>query len=102
MPIFTQVKRLVTTARGGPPISDVHRRTVWSLSRGKVTDDWNVDEVPDEILNRRLEQIDDIRVELVTKGAEACIAVRVLTLLSLILNRGLRRRRRRTAKTVLS
>ena len=68
---FTQVERLVTTTRGGPPISDVHRRTVWSLSRGKVIDDCIVNDVPDEILNRRLEQTDDIRVELVMKGAEA-------------------------------
>ena len=68
---FTQVDMLVTGTWGGPPIGDAHRRTVRSLSRGKVIEDCIVDDVPDKMLNRRLEQTDDIRVELIMKGSEA-------------------------------
>ena len=68
---FPRVKRLITTTRGGPPIGDVHRRTVWSLSKGRVIDDCIVDDVSDEFLNCELDQEDDIRVELIMKGAES-------------------------------
>ena len=70
---FKQVERFVTITRVGPPISDGHRRTVWSFSRGKAIHDCIVDDVLDEILNRRFEQTDDIRVELVMEGAEAMV-----------------------------
>ena len=42
---FDQARRLATTTRGGPPIEDVHRRTRWSQSKGKVIDDCIVDDV---------------------------------------------------------
>ena len=60
---------MVTTTRGGPPIAEVHRRTIWSLSRGRVIDDCIVDDVPDHILNRVMNEPDDIRVELTMKNA---------------------------------
>ena len=61
---FPTSERLVTPLRGGPPMEDVHRRTVWSLSKGRVIHDCIVDEVSDHELNKRLEEADDIRVEL--------------------------------------
>ena len=68
---FIGVKKLFTTTRGGPPLCDVHRRTIWSITTGKVIDDCFVDDVPDAILYRELLEEDDIRVELVMKGALA-------------------------------
>ena len=66
---FVQARRLVTTTRGGPPMEDVHRRSRWSMSKGKVIDDCVVDDTSDETLNRWLDRPDDIRVELTMKGA---------------------------------
>ena len=66
---FPQSERLLTTTRGGPPIDDVHRRTIWSLSKGRIIDDCLVDDVPDKTLNRWLDEPDDIRVELTMKNA---------------------------------
>ena len=63
------MSRLVTTSRGGPPIRDVHRRIIRSLKSGKVIDDCVVDDVPDAVLNRHLTHPQDLRVELVMKGA---------------------------------
>ena len=50
-------------------MQDVHRRIVRSLSTGKVTDDCIVDDVPDEVLHRRLIMPDNLRVELIMKDA---------------------------------
>ena len=47
----------------------VHRRTVWSLSKGRVIHDCIVDDVSDHELNKKLEEADDIREELTMKGA---------------------------------
>ena len=66
---FVNVRKLLTTTRGGPPLCDVHRRTVWSLSTGRVIDDCIVEDTADEVLNRELPYPDDIRVELVLKNA---------------------------------
>lgn len=66
---FPKAERLVTTTRAGPPIQDVHRRTIWSLSKGRVIDDCIIDDTPDHMLNRYLEEPDDIRVELIMKQA---------------------------------
>ena len=66
---FPCAERMVTTTRGGPPMEDIHRRTIWSLSSGKVIDDCIVDDVPDRMLNWRMGEVDDIRVELVMKDA---------------------------------
>ena len=66
---FPRSERLVTTMRGGPPVEDVHRRTIWSLSKGRVIHDCIVDDVSDHELNKMLEETDDIRVELTMKGA---------------------------------
>ena len=71
---FLDAKRFVTTTRGGsrnhgPAISDVHRRTTWSLTTGKIIDDCLVDDVPDIVLHREMPIEDNIRVELVMKQA---------------------------------
>jgi len=50
-------------------MQDVHRRIVRSLSTGKVIDDCILDDVPDEVLHRRLIVPDNLRVELIMKGA---------------------------------
>ena len=64
---FVQAQRRVTTTRGGPPMSDILRRTVWILSRGCGIDDCVVDDTADELLKRDSDKPDDIRVELVMK-----------------------------------
>ena len=66
---FVQAPRLLTTTRIGPPICDVHRRTIWSLSKGRVIHDCIVDDTPDKELNKILETPDDIRVELIMKDS---------------------------------
>ena len=66
---FIKTTRLPTTTRNGPPIHEVHRRTIRSLSTGKVIDDCIIDNTKDSELNRRLNVPDDIRVELTMKGA---------------------------------
>ena len=66
---FPQAQQLKTWSKGGPSMQDVHRRIVRSLSTGKVIDDSIVDDVPDEVLHRRLAMPDNLRVELIMKGA---------------------------------
>ena len=61
---FVQAERLVATTRGGPPIGDTHRWTLCILSKGKVIDDCFTDDVPDEVLDRYLDGLGDIRIEL--------------------------------------
>ena len=68
---FLGVTSLVTTSRHGPPMGDIQSRRIWSLTKGKLIDEADIDDTPDHILHRRLPQPDDIRVELVLKGAQA-------------------------------
>ena len=66
---FVNADHMITTSKSGPPMMDIHRRIIRSLSTGKVLDDCIVDEVSDEELHRPLKQPDNIRVELIMKGA---------------------------------
>ena len=66
---FPQARYLVTTTKGGPKMKEVHRRTIRSLTTGKVIDDCIVDDTPEEVLHKRMKNADSIRVELTTKGA---------------------------------
>ena len=66
---FPKMDKLVVTTRGGPPVADIHRRVVRSLSTGNVIDDCVVGDTPDTVLNRRLRFPDDVRIELTMKGA---------------------------------
>ena len=66
---FPQATWLRTTSKSGPPIQDVHRRITRSLRTGKVIDDCIVDDVPDEVLNRKLHKPEDVRVELIMKNS---------------------------------
>ena len=66
---FPQMVRMVTTSRGGPTISDIHRRVITSLTTGKVIDDCVIDDVSDKELNRIMPYPDDVRIELTMKGA---------------------------------
>ena len=66
---FPQADRLKTWSKGVPSQKDVHKRIVRSLSAGKVIDECIVNDVPDEVLHRRLMVPDNLRVELVMKGA---------------------------------
>ena len=67
--IFPQAMKLMTTSKGGPAMTDIQSRRVWSLSTGKLVDECNIDEVPDHELNRQLKMPDDLRVELIMKQA---------------------------------
>ena len=60
---FNNVTRMHTTTKRGPPIEDVHIRRVWSLSRGALIDECEVDKTADSILNRELREPGDIRVQ---------------------------------------
>ncbi len=73
---FPQATWLRTTSRGGPPLQDVHRRIVRSLRTGKIIDDCIVDDVKDDVLNRRLHKPEDVRVELIMKDAMRMYAVK--------------------------
>ena len=66
---FSEMSRLVTTSKDGPPVQDVHRRIVRSLATGMVIDDCVLDDTPDDVLNRRLPYPMDVRVELIMRGA---------------------------------
>ena len=50
---------------------DIHRRTTWSLSTGRMIGECYPEDVPDELLHRELPKSDDIRVELAMKDALA-------------------------------
>ena len=50
-------------------MADIHSRKVWSLSTGKIIDEGIIDDIADYRLHRALKEPDDIRVELVLKGA---------------------------------
>ena len=50
-------------------MEDIESRRVWRLSTGRLLDECRVNDVPDRVLNRRLEEVDDIRVELTLKNA---------------------------------
>ena len=66
---FINADHMITTSKSGPPMMDVHRRIIRSMTTGRVLDDCITDEVSDEKLHRALKQPDNIRVELVMKGA---------------------------------
>ena len=66
---FPRSRHMVTTSKGGPRLQDVHRRVIRSLTTGKVIDDCIVNDTPDKILHRRMNEADDIRVELIMEGA---------------------------------
>ena len=64
---FKQASKLRTTLLGGPCMDDIFRGKMWSLSTGKVLDDCETDAVSDDKLNREMDNVDDIRVELTLK-----------------------------------
>ena len=51
-------------------MQDMHRRIIRSTTIGNVVDDCITDDVTDTKLHRRMDQEEDIRVELVKKGAQ--------------------------------
>ena len=67
--VFKDARKLITTTKSGPPISDIQHRRVWSLTTGKVIDDADIEDTPDHVLNRALSKPDTIRVEITLKGA---------------------------------
>ena len=69
--VFKQAHRLFTTFKGGPCMADIQSRKRWSLSTGKLIDECDVDDLPDEVLHRTLSKADEIRVELVLNNALA-------------------------------
>ena len=67
---FVGATRMWTTTRGGPKLADIQSRKIWSLSTGRLLDECEIDRTPDRLLTRELSEPDDIRVELVLKGAQ--------------------------------
>ena len=67
---FVNMKRLTTTSRGGPPLQDIQSRRIRSLTTGKIIDECDIENTPDEQLYRELERPDNLRVEVTLKGAE--------------------------------
>ena len=66
---FRSATRLPVTSKGGPCISDIYSKKVWSLSSGKLLDDSILEDTPDSKLKRELAGSDDIGVEMVLKDA---------------------------------
>ena len=66
---FSNVRQLPITTRQGPSIADIHSRRVWDLNTGKLIDDCILDDTPDQIINRQLDEATNVRVELTLKGA---------------------------------
>ena len=69
---FKNIQESVETQNhfpGGPCIDDVSHRKIWSISTGKLIDECDIDTTADSKLNREMDQVDDIRVELVLKDA---------------------------------
>ena len=48
---------------------DIQHRKIWSLSTGKLIHECDIDDVPDEELNRKLPEKDNIRVEVTLRSA---------------------------------
>ena len=71
---FLGATQLGISTKGGPPECEVHRRTVWDLSTGRIIDDCVLEDTPDSETHRQLAYETDIRVELVLKDALAMYA----------------------------
>ena len=69
--ICPRATRLMTTSKGGPRMSDIQARRVWSLSTGKFIDECEAQMTSDATLHRPLIQDENIRVELVLRSALA-------------------------------
>ena len=52
-------------------MADVQHRKIWSLSTGRLLDECEVDDTPEEILHRKLNAPDDLRVEITLRNAMA-------------------------------
>ena len=48
---------------------DIQHRKVWSLSTGKLIDECDIDDVPDDELHLRMPEQDNIRVEVTLRNA---------------------------------
>ena len=44
---FPKAKNMITTTKNGPPIQEVYKRTIWSLSTGHIIDECHMDDVSD-------------------------------------------------------
>ena len=75
---FLGATRMWTTSKSsngrrgvqGPLMDQIQSRKIWSLTTGRLIDECDVDRTPDSVLGRDLPAPDDIRVELVLKGAQ--------------------------------
>ena len=66
---FKGARKLTVSTHGGPPASEVHRRTVYCIRTNRLIDDCVIDDTCDEDLYRSLDEEMDIRVELTLKDA---------------------------------
>ena len=67
---FLSAKRLITTTRRGPCMSDIVTRIIRDASTGKIIDESIIDDTPDDILHRKLQVPRDIRVEVTVRKAQ--------------------------------
>ena len=49
---FIGAERFVTTTKSGPPMSDIKSRRVWSLTTGRVIDEAEIEDTPDQLLHQ--------------------------------------------------
>ena len=83
---------MVTTTRKGFRFEVIQRRSVRSLTVGKVIDDYVIDEVPHAERNRYMNEPEDVRIELVMRGALAMYQEKGVDLLELFSRPELRKR----------
>ena len=63
-------EKFITTSRRGPCLEDIQSRRIWSLTTGKLLDECDVENTPHSVLNRRMMEPDNIRIEPTLKCAE--------------------------------
>ena len=68
-------KKLNTTTKKGPCVSDVHIRTLRDATTGHIIHDCIVEDTPDGVLHRRLGRPRDIRAELTINKAQLMFEV---------------------------
>ena len=66
---FVGADKFITTSEGCPSIVDIQHRKVGSLNTGKLLHECDIDDVPDDELNRTFPEKYDIRVEVTLRNA---------------------------------
>ena len=67
--LFKNISKLLVTSNGGRPEFAIYRRIVRSLTTGKVIDDCVIDDVSDPVFRRTIPKPENLRVDLIMRGA---------------------------------